>query len=152
MMKRTAIVAIAFLAIVAAASFRQAAPSVESSPRLELFVGTSPCADFIKPKLQIPAGEKCDRITWQQTIFDSGNYALTQEWGFLVDNRTYLKQGKTGRSGVWEITEGSAADPRGTMVQLDPDKPNSMAFASFELYLVHRLDPDKNLALGGAGA
>src|SRR5687767_8333210 len=103
MMKTTAIAAIAFLAIVAAASFRQAVPSVESSPRFEIFVGTSPCADFIKPKLQIPAGEKCDRITWQLTIFDSGKYALTQEWGFHVDNSTYLKQGKTGRSGVWEI-------------------------------------------------
>jgi len=152
MMKTTAIAAIAFLAIVAAASFRQAVPSVESSPRFEIFVGTSPCADFIKPKLQIPAGEKCDRITWQLTIFDSGKYALTQEWGFHVDNSTYLKQGKTGRSGVWEITKGRAAHPRGTVVQLDPDKPNTIAFASFDLYLLHLLDPDKNLALGDSGA
>src|SRR5687768_17449323 len=150
MMKTTAIAAIAFLAIVAA-SFRQAVPSVESSPRFEIFVGTSPCAAFIKPKLQIPAGEKCDRITWQLTIFDSGKYALAQEWGCHVDNRTDLKQGRTGRSGVWEITEGRAAAPLGTVVQLAPDTPNTIALAAFDPCSLHLLEPAKNLAVGDSG-
>ena len=103
MMKSTAIASIAFYALVACASFRQAGTSVASSPNVDVFVGTSPCTDFVKPKLQIPSGENCDRIKWRVSLFDSGKYDLTREWGFHINNRTYLAKGTASFTGTWTV-------------------------------------------------
>lgn len=149
-MKRTALATIAFLAL-AGASFRQALTNV-ASPQVDVFQGTSPCAESVKPKLQIPAGENCDRIKWELKIVDSGKYHLQHEWGYHVDNRTYLKRGTIKFSGTWKIAKGRAADPTGILVQLDPDQPNSISFASIDPDILHLLDPNKNLAVGDSGA
>ncbi len=128
-MKRTAVATIAFLAFVAAASFRQAVMNVAPSPKVDMFFGTSPCAEFVKPKLRIPAGENCDRIKWRLNVNESGKYWLTHEWGYHVDNRTYVKKDKVMFGGTWKIAKGRAGDPNGAVVQLDADQPNSLAFA-----------------------
>ena len=151
-MKRTALATIAFLALVAVASFRQAVTNVASSPNVNVFTGTSPCAEFVKPKLQIPAGENCDRIKWRFSLFDSGKYELTREWGFHVDNRTYLPKGTTSLSGTWKFAKGRTGDPIGIVVQLDVDKPNSIAFALVDQNILHLLDSNKSLAVGDSGA
>ena len=152
MMKRTAVAAIAFFALVECASFRQAGTNVASSPNVDVFVGTSPCTDFVKPKLQIPSGENCDRIKWRISLSDSGKYELTREWGFHIDNRTYLPKGTTSFSGAWKSVKGRNGDPTGVVVQLDGDKPNSIAFALIDQNILHLLDPDKNLTVGDSGA
>jgi hypothetical protein len=151
-MKRTAVAAIAILALVAAASFRQAVTNVAASPNVGVFVGTSPCADFPRPKLQIPGRENCDRIKWRVSLFDSGKYELTREWGFHIDNRTYLPKGTANFAGTWKIIKGRAGDPTGVVVQLDADKPNSIAFALIDQNILHLLDPNKGLAVGNSGA
>lgn len=150
-MKRTALATIAFLAFVAVASFRQAVTNV-ASPKIDIFFGTSPCADFVKPKLQIPAGENCDRIQWQLTVFETGKYSLQREWGYHVDNQTYLKKGTSSLGGVWTLAKGRTGDPNGIVVQLDADKSASIAFASIHPDILHLLDPKKDLALGDSGA
>ena len=151
-MKRTAVAGIAFFALLACASFRQAGTNVASSPNVDVFVGTSPCTDFVKPKLQIPRGEKCDRIKWRVSLFDSGRYELTREWGFHVDNRTYLPKGTTSFNGTWKIAKGRSGDPTGVVVQLDADKPNSIGFALIDQNILHLLEPNKALAVGDSGA
>lgn len=151
-MKRTAFATIAFLALAAVASFRHAVTNVAPSPNADVFVATSPCTDFVKPKLQIPAGENCDRIKWRLSLFDSGKYELTREWGFHVDNRTYLKKGTTNFAGTWKIDKGRSGDPNGVVVQLDGGKPDSIAFAAIGPDILHLLDPKKNLAVGDSGA
>ena len=150
-MRRTAIATIAFLALVAVASFRQAFTNV-ASPNAAVFIGTSPCTDFVKPKLQIPTGENCDRIKWRVSLFDSGKYELTREWGFHVDNRTDLKKGTAGFTGTWKSARGRIGDPNGAVIQLDTDQPNSIAFALIDPNILHLLDPEKNLAVGDSGA
>src|SRR6185503_1650345 len=111
-MKRTAVATIAFLALVAVAPFRQAITNVaSSSPKTDVFVGTSPCAEFVRPRLRIPAGENCDRIKWQLSIDDSGKYNLMHDWGYHVDNRTYLKKGNVSFSGTWKMAKGRTDDP-----------------------------------------
>jgi hypothetical protein len=152
MMKRTAVATIAFLALVAVASFRQALTNVASSPKVDVFWGTSPCAEFAKPKLQIPTGENCDRIKWDFRLSETGKYFLTREWGFHVDNRTYLKKGTAKFSGNWKVTKGRTADPNGIVVHLDPDQPNSLAFALIDQNILHLLDTNKTLAVGDSGA
>ncbi len=152
MMKSSAIAATAFFALVACASFRQAGTSVASSPNVDVFAGTSPCTEFVKPKLEIPRGENCDRIKWRVSLFDSGKYDLTREWGFHIDNRTYLPKGTASFTGTWKIGKGRTGDPNGVVVQLDGDKPNSIGFALFDQNILHLLDPNKSLTLGDSGA
>jgi hypothetical protein len=151
-MKRIAVAAIAFFAVVACASFRQAGTNVASSPNVDVFIGTSPCTDFVKPKLQIPAGETCDRIRWRISLFDAGKYELRREWGFHIDNRTYLPKGTSDFTGTWKIGKGRTGDPNGIVVQLDKDKPDSIGFALFDQDILHLLDPNKNLTPGDSGA
>ena len=151
MMRRTAVATIAFLALAAVASFRQAETNVASST-VNVFSGTSPCAEFVRPKLQIPNGENCDRIKWRLSVYDSGKYELTPEWGFHVDNRTYLPKGTSNFTGSWKIGKGRAGDPNGLVVQIDPDRPNSIGFALIDQNILHLLDPNRNLALGNSGA
>lgn len=150
-MKRTAFATIAFLALAAVASFRQAVTNV-ASPNVEVFVGTSPCAGFLKAKLQIPAAENCDRIQWQVSLHDSGKYELKREYGYHVDNRTYLKKGRTSLTGTWTTAKGRASDPNGVVVQIDGDQPRNIAFALIGQNILHLLDPNKHLAVGDSGA
>jgi hypothetical protein len=151
-MKRTAVATLAFLALVAVASFMQAATNVAPSPKVDMFFGTSPCAESVKPRLKIPAGENCDRIKWQLRLFESGKYGLTREWGFHVDNRTYLKKGTAGFGGTWKIVKGRNGDPNGAVVQLDADQPDSIAFALIDQNILHLLDANNSLAVGDSGA
>ena len=117
-----------------------------------MFSGTSPCAEFLRTRLQIPAGEKCDRIKWDLRLSDTGKYSLTHDWGFHVDNRTYLKKGTVKLGGTWRFTKGRTADPDGVVAQLDPDQPNNLAFALIDPNILHLLDPNKSLAVGDSGA
>ena len=151
-MKRTAVAAIVFFAVVACASFRQAATNVASSPKFDIFSGTSPCAEFVKPKLKIPAGENCDRIKWRLSLFESGKYGLRREWGFHVDNRTYVKKDTITFAGSWKIAKGRTGDPTGVVVQLDAHQPDSIAFVSIDQEILHLLDANKKLAVGDSGA
>ena len=150
-MKKTALAAAAFLALVAVASFRPAATRV-ATPKADMFFGTTPCPDFVKPRLKIPAAENCDRIKWQMTVSESGRYYIGYEWGFYVDNRTYASKGKTGVDGTWKITKGRSGDPNGVVVQLDGGRADSIAFALINQDIIHLLDVDKSLALGNSGA
>jgi hypothetical protein len=151
-MKSTATAAIAFVALVACASFKNGVTNVASSQNADVFVGASPCTDFVKPKLQIPSGENCDRIKWRVSLSDSGEYELTREWGFHIDNRTYLPKSTTNLTGTWKIVKGRTGDPNGVVVQLDADKRESIAFALVDQNILHLLDPNKRLAIGDSGA
>lgn len=151
MMKKTAIATIAFLPLAAVATFRQAVTNV-ASPEVNVFSGTTPCAEFVRPKLQIPTGENCDRIKWRLSVYDSGKYELTREWGFHVDNRTYLLKGTSNFAGAWKIGKGRTGDPNGVVIQIDPDRPNSIGFALIDQNILHLLEPNRNLAVGDSGA
>ena len=151
-MKRTALATIAILALAAVASFRQAVTNVaSSSPKTDVFVGTSPCAEFLRPKLGIPAGENCDRIKWQLSVDDAGKFNLTHEWGYHVDNRTYLKKGDVNLSGTWNMAKGRTGDPNGAVVQLERGQFNTMAFALIDQDILHLLDATNSLVVGDSG-
>lgn len=124
--------------------------STAPSPNVGVFVGTSPCADFAKPFLSIPATENCDRIKWRLSLHDSGKYVLRREWGYHVDNQTYLKKGLTDIEGVWKTAKGGTGTP--VLVQLENDKRNSMSFALVDQNVLHLLDANQHLAIGDSGA
>jgi NlpE N-terminal domain len=123
--------------------------SANTSPNESIFVGTSPCADFVKPFLAIPAAENCDRIKWRLTLQDSGKYVLRREWGYHLDNRTYLAKGTTEIEGTWKAIKGETNTP--VLVQLQNNK-NNLAFALADQNVLHLLAANRSFAIGDGGA
>jgi len=149
MTRRIALSTAALLALVAVVLFTRPLTSV-ASPNAGVFSATSPCGEFAKSFLRIPAGEKCDRIKWQISLYESGKYLLKREWGFHVDNRTYLPKDTTSIEGVWKTVKGGTNYP--VVIQLDVGKPSSISFALVDQNILHVLDGDNKLAIGDSGA
>lgn len=151
MMKRIAVGSAALLSLLACVSSKSADTSftTAASPNVGVFVGTSPCAEFAKSFLAIPAAERCDRIKWQLSLHESGKYVLRREWGYWVDNATYLAKGSTNLEGAWKTAKGGTNTP--VLVQLENNK-NSLAFALVDQNVLHLLDAKQNLAIGDSGA
>lgn len=141
MTKRIAVSTVAFVALVAVVLFTRTSVA---SPNAGVFSATSPCAEFAKSFLRIPAGENCDRIKWRLSLFDSGKYTLKRDWGFHVDNRTYLPKDTTTIEGTWKTIKG--------LIQLNAGNPNSLSFALVDQNILHLLDANKQLAIGDSGA
>lgn len=127
------------------------------SPILGVFAGTSLCGDVAKPILQIPAGAQCDRIKWNLTLYQDPKthaptrYKLVGEYGFHVDNRTYVIKGTTAAEGRWAISKGTKTDPKAAVYQLEAGKPRaSISFLKLDQNLLHFLDRDKSLMVGNA--
>lgn len=145
MMIRTTIGGIFLLSLLACVNV-----STAPSPNVSVFSGTSPCAEFAKPFLAIPAAENCDRIKWQLSLYDSGKFALRREYGYHVDNRTYLSKDVTNFEGTWKTAKGGTTTP--VLVQLNPGQPKTLSFALLDQNLLHPLDEVQNLAIGDGGA
>ncbi len=145
MMTRITVGSIALLSLLACVNV-----STAPSPNVSVFSGTSPCAEFAKPFLAIPAAENCDRIKWQLSLYHSGKYALRREYGYHVDNRTYLSKDVTNFEGTWKTAKGGTNTP--VLVQLNPNQPNALSFALIDQNLLHPLDTNQNLAIGDGGA
>lgn len=123
------------------------------NPAADVFTGTSPCADFVKAFLGIPPEQKCDRITWQLSIQPGSKmFALTREYGFHVDNRTYQAHGSASMKGTLTTTKGRASDPEATVFQLVNEKSQRIAFAAVDANVLHLLDTNQRLAIGDGGA
>jgi hypothetical protein len=151
MMKRLAVGSIALLSLLACVSSKSADTKMAAapSPSVGVFAGTSPCADFAKPFLAIPGGENCDRIKWHLSLHASGKYVLSREWGYHVDNATYLPKGQTNIEGAWKTAKGGTGTP--SLIQLENDK-HSLDFALVDQNVLHLLDANQNLAIGDSGA
>jgi len=146
-MKTLAIASLAtVLAVVSIAPLNRASSE-------NVFTGTSPCADFVKPFLRIPSDVKCDRIKWQLSVSpDSRTYELTREYGFHVDNRTYRSHGSESMRGMLKPTKGRASDPEATVFQLSGDTSQSISFAVIDENVLHLLDTNQRLTIGDSGA
>lgn len=145
MMIKIAVGSIAILSLLACVNV-----STAPSPNVSVFSGTSPCAEFTKSFLAIPVAENCDRIKWQLSLHDSGKYTLRREYGYHVDNRTYLPKDVTNIEGKWKTAKGGINTP--VVVQLDPDQSKTLSFAVIDQNLLHPLDGNQNLAIGDGGA
>jgi len=120
------------------------------------FLGTSLCADIAKPLLNIPASAPCDRIKWNLALNSDARsqkpttYKLNAEYGFHVDNRTFVTSASTQLIGRWRIVNGSRKDPTEVVFQLDPDKPETISFVKLDDNLLHLLNSDQSLMVGSA--
>ena len=155
-MKRIVPVMVALLSLVGTSPVTPPAPSGSSA--LGVFVGTSPCADVARPLLKIPPGADCDRMKWNLTLYQDPNtltpttYKLNSEYGFHIDNRTYVSKGmNVGTEGRWAVVRGARTDPDEVVFRLDPDKPQlTISFLKVDHNILHLLDRDKSLLVGNA--
>lgn len=132
-------------------------PTESSSSTLGVFAGTSLCSDVSRPLLKIPADAQCDRNKWNLTLLVDANtqvpttYKLSSEYGYHVDNRTFLTKGSNVREGKWTIVKGARADPNAAVYQLDPDEPGTtISFQRVDPNIIHLLERDGTLAVGSA--
>ena len=151
-MKTIVLVFFALLSLIITSPVTRTAPT--GSSILGVFAGTSPCADIAKPLLKIPPGAKCDRIKWNLTLYHHPNtltpttYKLNSEYGFHVDNRTYVTKGTNVAEGKWAILRGAKTDPDAVVFQLDPDKPQiAISFLKVDPNILHLLDRDESLMI-----
>jgi hypothetical protein len=132
---------------------------VAGTSHFGVFVGTSPCGNTPRPLLKIPLEANCDRIKWSLALYRDPNtdkpttYTLNGEWGFHIDNRTYLTKGTlNGMEGNRAIARGTKTDPDAIIIQLDADKPHlTISFVAMDANILHLLDRDKNLMVGDGG-
>ncbi len=125
---------------------------------VSVFTGTSLCADFSRPFLKIPTGDKCDLVKWNLSFFNDDKtgaplrFKLEREYGYYVDNRTYKTVNKETIEGVCRKTTGSAYDPEATVIQLTTGSPElQISFVKLDENLIHLLDNNKKLAVGDDG-
>ena len=154
-MKSLVLIKLALLSLIFISPVTPAVPAGSST--LGVFVGTSPCADIARPLLKIPPGANCDQIKWNLTLYHDPNtltpttYKLNSEYGFYVDNRTYVTKGTNVGEGKWAIVRGTKTDPHAIVYQLDPDKPQiAISFVKVGDHLLHLLNRDKGLMIGNA--
>ena len=154
-MKTVAFLKLLFLPLLV---FCTAEPSPSSANTFGVFEGTSLCADFVRPFLNIPAAAQCDRIKWKLTLDidrQTGSpttYKLNSEYGYHLDNRTLLMKGSNVLTGRWVITRGAKSDPDARVYQFETDdKQMTISFQALDANVIHLLDRDKTLVKGDSG-
>jgi hypothetical protein len=127
---------------------------------LGTYSGSSPCGNFIKPLLNIPLNEDCDRIKWNITLYrDSKTHQPTtfklscifgmQEQG----GPGFIGGGKRVEAGGrWIITKGTKANRNAVVYQLNLKKDKSaIFFVKMDDNILHLLYSDKSLMIGNSG-
>ena len=154
-MKRVVLVIVAVPSIIVVFSVNSCRALTNSSA-FGTFVGTSLCADIAKPLLNIPPGASCDRIKWNLILNSDARsqmpttYELNAEYGFHVDNRTFVTSASIQVMGRWRVVNGSRKDPTEVVVQLDPGRSQTISFVMLDDNLLHLLDKDQSLMVGSA--
>ncbi len=130
----------------------------------EVFVGTTPCSNIIRPVLKISTEAdcalekcKCMMVEWKLTLHrdpvtqEPTHYKLTGVNRFTVrETNMYSQPGtKTETQGRWAIVKGTKSNPQSIKYQLNPDKPDlSLTLIKLTDDILHVLDSDGKLMIG----
>lgn len=116
--------------------------SVFNSPR-EVFAGTTPCGQLIRPLYNIPAKKDCALVKWELTLFRDPHtqqpttYRLTGESRHILPDNMYSQpDNKSESSGKWSIQQGTGNYTGYLIYQLNP----SIRFIKLGDDLLHLLD------------
>ncbi len=116
--------------------------SVFSSPR-EVFAGTTPCGQLIRPLHNIAANKDCALVKWELTLFRDPHtqqpttYRLTGESRHILPDNMYSQpDNKSESSGKWSIQQGTGNYTGYLIYQLN----TSIRFVKLSDDLLHLLD------------
>ena len=129
-----------------------------NSPTPEMFAGASPCDQFIRPLLSIPAGTECELIKWKLSLFknpeneDQSRFGLQYTYG-MAKNGTqgFVNDGTSVQiSGRWKFEKNDGKLPGPALLQLTPEQNKPISFVQLNNNLLHLLDPEGKLMIGNA--
>jgi hypothetical protein len=137
--------------------FVEAKKSETSEP--DIFIGTTPCDQSVRPMLSIPANSDCEMITWQLSLFKDPNslapsgfdlkytYGMSKAGtqGFINDGTTVSSQGK------WSSLQNTGGLPAQSIIKLHSTEMQPVSFVKMDKNLVHLLDDEGKLMIGNAG-
>ena len=122
-----------------------------------IFVGTTPCGQFIRPLHKVSEDADCALVQWRLTLqqdpvsFKPTTYKLSSANRFIVKGTNmYSEPGtKTETEGKWAIVHGTKTNPNAIVYRLESDKPEkSISFLKLSDSLIHILDINGKLMIG----
>jgi len=110
---------------------------------LGVFDGRSPCQDIAR-ELNVETIPECIKIKWRLTLFQDSITQAPTEYkleGFVYRNPP--------RKGKWRIVQGTKANPKAVVIQLDPDSPTKNIFLlKADQHVLFFLDKERRLMVG----
>ena len=127
-----------------------------NAPVKEVFVGTTPCGQLIRPLYNIAANEDCAGVVWTLTLLrdpvtqQPTTYQATIHWHYILPDNNYSRPAtRSGSTGKWTIVPGTGAHARKVTYQLTPDKPGpTLRFVKLDDNLLHLLDENGHYMRG----
>ena len=122
-----------------------------------IFVGTTPCGQFIRPLHKVPEDTDCALVQWRLELqqdpvsLKPTTYKLSSVNRFIVKGTNmYSEPGtKTETEGKWAIVNGTKTNPKAIVYRLESDKPEkSISFLKLSESLIHILDINGKLMIG----
>jgi hypothetical protein len=114
----------------------------------EVFVGTTPCGQLIRPLHHIAANTDCAQVEWELTLLRDGvsqqptTFRLSGNSYFILPDNNYSRPGtKSEATGKWSIHEGTGVLAGFVVYQLDAANPAKvLRFVKLNDNLLHLLD------------
>jgi hypothetical protein len=120
----------------------------------DIFVGSTPCGQMIRPMQHIAANADCALVRWELTLSKDPltqqptTYRLTTVSHHTNPDNTYSKQGnKNEITGKWSIVKGTGKNARFMIFQLDTGN-TLLRFVKLSNDLIHLLDENDNYMTG----
>lgn len=118
------------------------------TPVKEVFVGTTPCGQLIRPWYKVAPNEDCARVVWELTLLrdpvtqQPTTYQVIINWHYILPDNNYSQPAtKSESTGKWSIVPGTGAYARKVIYQLVPDKSGpTLRFVKLGNDLLHLLD------------
>lgn len=114
----------------------------------EIFVGTTPCGQLIRPLHQIAAKTDCALVRWELTLQRDAatqkpsTYRITGVSHYTLPDNNYSQPGvKTESGGQWRIVPGTGIHAHTVIYELIPSQQGkSLRFVKLADHLLHLLD------------
>ncbi|RPD42937.1 hypothetical protein [Chitinophaga barathri] len=116
-------------------------------PSPEVFAGTTPCGQLIRPLQNIAANKDCALVEWTLSLQrdeaqQPATWQLTAYSRHILPDNNYSQPGiKHEASGKWSIVQGTGAHNRSMIYVLDTGRPGyRLRFIKLSDNLLHLLD------------
>ncbi len=119
-----------------------------AAPIKEVFAGTTPCGQLIRPLHKIAANKDCALVQWELTLLrdpvtqQPATFQLVSYSHYILPDNNYSQPGtKSEASGKWSIVQGTGSQAGAIIYQLETGKPDvPLRFVKLSNELLHLLD------------
>lgn len=130
--------------------------SNQDAPSQEVFAGTTPCGQLIRPLHNIAANKDCALVEWELTLLrdavtqQPASFRLVGISHYILPDNNYSQPGtKNEAAGKWSIIKGSGSFAGSVIYQLIPDKSGApLRFVKLSDGLLHLLDEQDHYMRG----